>query len=235
MVVVPGICLCIMFYKYKTKVTQKRKAKQKHLLLQNSQNIEMEKSLYDNIDETDMLGLIEQIEIASDRIDVMIESNSTGSGENTSALDEGQNERKNDFVNQSVIKITPLVISEYLTQATVHCSLSESERNTVFEHGCILQHLNAQKNDTLRLPHEYDTSSINAKQTVPVMCFSNNPERVSRSCDNLNTAKLITCTGSYDQNTISAEENMLASYNISKTKSESDIFCNQIVTTKLFS
>lgn len=77
MVLVPGICLCFIFYKHKI-LPQKKKStiskSQRSKLPQNRQNIEIEENMYDNIDDTDLLEYGERIQISSDDINTINKS-----------------------------------------------------------------------------------------------------------------------------------------------------------------
>lgn len=182
MVVVPGLCLCMVFYKQKL-VTKKKKPAiihpKIHSISNNSQIIGMEESLYDNIDETHILGLIERIEIPPHNI-LIGGSNNTVNGEDTPCFNEGQYATKQDH---PVIKISPPTIKDYIAEAIVHridSGLSDNDGRTLRENG------NALVKDIICLSYPYDIPSVSVRSTVPKRCFSNETGRLSKSCDNLN-------------------------------------------------
>lgn len=77
-----GVWLCFRFYKYKTVTIRPKKTlvnSKPRSLRQSSQDIEMEGSLYDIINDTDMLDDQgnQQLDIASDFVDVAILSHTS--------------------------------------------------------------------------------------------------------------------------------------------------------------
>lgn len=216
MVVVPGICLSIFFY------THKIVAKKKKMfvippdlnIIQNGQGIQVDESLYDNIDDTYMLGCIEQTETSTDHLDVLGGSNNRGSFENVSFFGDSQNGRIQDPFNQPIIKISPT--NNNITQATVHNTESIVPENkkddSLHEHR--LQEIDEPKKDALCLQCEYDIASVDGVLVVPKRCFSNITERISQSYNNLNIANItLKSTG----------KNMPDFHNVRKAKSESKI------------
>lgn len=207
MVIVPGIWCCLMFYKYKM-APDKKKATFIHVpsssFSKASESIEKEESLYDNIDDADILGYIEPNAISPDSL-LSDASTGTDSFKHASPYNDMKNERKQDCINYPEIIISPLNIRDNTTQATVHMiesSVSDNKREAASESERVQKNHNPRK-DNKCLPFQYNISSINVKFTVPRKCISNIPERVSQSCANLNIANF---------------------YEISKAQSDSNIF-----------
>lgn len=223
-VVVTGIWLCFLFYKYKTKVTKKKKSKiiqaQKLLLPNISRTIEIEESPYDDINDTDMLGVIEQMDISSDNLDVIRRLNSTAIGEHFSSCDEGQNRSKQNYFKQPVMKMTTPKNEDYITHATVHRIESRVPDTRI-------QQPNTPRKDALRLPYEYEICLANINVEISVPQSSLLKVIKSKSCENLNieSFKSGTCYKIINP----TKERGLDFNNITKTKSESDICCYQFV------
>lgn len=226
MVVVPGICLCIIVYQYKTKVTKKKKSKiiqaQKLLLPIISQNIEIEESLYDDINDTDMPGFIEQMDISSDHLDVIRVLNSTAIGEHFSSCDEGQNNSKQNNFKQPVMNMATPKNEDYVTHATVHRIESRVPDTRI-------QQPYTPRKDAFRLPYEYEicSANVNLEISAPQSILLKVITHKSKSCENLNieSFKSGTCYKTINP----TNERGLDFNNITKTKSESDICCYQFV------
>lgn len=266
-----GVCLCFIFYKYKSATTRK---KTKILQLPDiplpkiNHAIEIEDRFYDIINEADMLDdqQLHQMKImSSDYLDVIsslnrIEKvrntkdvindiqcqicpsnksnnheskancNSLVSMDTTSSSSEDNQETTQDYLNpyQSVIKMSPTTKVEYLTLATVHrldrslpdfktFSISQSEFEPLKKHA------------KLQL-NEYENYSNNLECIDPKCCLSNVRKQVSMSCETLNDKRQTNINSKHStacKN--STEDDKLDYYNIFKTKSESDIFCNHVL------
>ncbi|VDI45555.1 Hypothetical predicted protein [Mytilus galloprovincialis] len=217
MIVVPGICLSLFFYTHKI-VPKKRKTTfvipPDLKILQNGQGFQVDESLYDNIDDTYMLGCIEQTETSTDHLDVLGGSNNRGSFENISFFGDSQNGRNQDPLNQPVIGISPTNIN--ITQATVHNteSIVPGNKKDNSEHEHRLQEIDESEKDPLCLQCEYDIASVDGRLAVPKRYLSNITERISLSYNNLNIAYItLNSTGN----------NMPDFHYMRKAKSESNI------------
>lgn len=187
MVVVPGIWFCLMFYKYKMAPIKKKAT---CIIVPNPSfrkanlSTEIEESLYDNIDDADILGYKEPNANSPNSL-ISDESTSTDRLKNATAFND---ERKQDCISQPLIIISSFNIRDNTTQATIHrieSSASDNKRDAVCESECVMKNYNVSRKDNKRLPFQYEMSSINVKFTVPQRCISNIPERVSQSCANL--------------------------------------------------
>lgn len=234
MVVVPGICLCFIFYKYKI-VPKKKKAKCVHIrnrsLPKRSTNIEIEENVYDNIEDADIKGFIHDIEplgIPPIHHVVLKSPKCTENSEIASYFDDTQYERK--ITNQSLplFKNLHQNIGNKTIQATVHrveSSLFDKARGAACESEYGLKHHNAPWKDTLPLTFTHDIFSVKNMFTVPQRCLSKIPKRVSQSCDNLNTEsvniRISSLTNGELRNSI--QGNGMILYDIFRSKSDSYI------------
>lgn len=234
MVVVPGICLCFIFYKYKI-VPKKKKAKcihiRNHSLPKRSTNIEIEENVYDNIEDADIQGFIHDIEplgIPPFHRVVLKSPNCTENSENASYFDDIQYERKKDNQSMPLFKNLHQNIGNTTIQATVHrieSSLFDKTRGAACESDNGLQHHNAPWKDILPLTLTNDISSVKDMFTVPQRCLSKIPKRASQSCDNLNTEsvkiRISSVTNGELRNSI--QGNRMILYDIFRSKSDSYI------------
>lgn len=147
-VIVFGVCLCFILYKYKLSQTKKKRTIIRSPippLPQNNQPIASEYRLYDIINEADLLDDhdLQQIRKSAVYLDVIStgsaessnivnleptalanrqENCSVSSGDNTSSSDENKQEVTEGYLNpyQPIIKTSPPTKKEYLTLATIH-------------------------------------------------------------------------------------------------------------------
>ncbi|VDI43319.1 Hypothetical predicted protein [Mytilus galloprovincialis] len=147
-VIVFGVCLCFILYKYKLSQKKKKRTIIRSPippLPQNDQPIASEYRLYDIINEADLLddNDLQQIRKSADYLDVIStgsddssnmvnhdpialtnkqENCSVSSGNHTSSSDENNQEVTEGYLNpyQPIIKMSPPTKKEYLTLATVH-------------------------------------------------------------------------------------------------------------------
>ncbi|CAC5403769.1 unnamed protein product [Mytilus coruscus] len=117
-------------------------------------------------------------------------------------------------------------------QATVHNKTDSSgvdNKSGVFSKDeNILQYAMDRDEIGLRRPYEYENSSISVECAVDRHCLSCIRGRDSKSCENLNhikRIKTVSHSANDGQHVLSDEDDSLDYYNISKTRSESDIFC----------
>lgn len=232
LVVVPGICLCSIFYKYKI-VPRKKKVTFMHIsnpsIIKRSHSIEIEGSLYYSIDDTDMAGFIDQQEISPDQLDMISGSTCTLGDANISSFDNGQYEKTQQWIHQPVNTISPPTISDYITQATVHSidsNMPDNDETIPCESKDSGQDRKAPQKDVVRLPYEHGISSIIDRYTATQRGLFKIPKRVSKSCDNLKTesVKFRIFSESNGEHINSFEVDRLNFYDISKTKSESYIY-----------
>lgn len=228
---VPGICLCSIFYKYK-KVPRKKKVAFMHIsnpsIIKRSHSIEIEESLYYSINDTDMVGFIEQQEISPDHLDLISESTCTLGGTNISSFENGQYEKTQQRIHQPVNTISPPTIRDNITQATVHSidsNISDNDETIPCESKYSGQDRKAPQKDVVRLPYEHGISSIIDRYTATHRGLLKIPKRVSQSCENLKTesVKFRILSESNDGHINSIEVDRLNVCDIFKTKSESYI------------
>lgn len=118
-VVVLGICVCLILYKYKIVGKMKKVPiihPQNPSLPQHRQQIETEERLYDIIGETHMLRYVQQMMKSTGSI--IGDSKSVGSHE--TSLDEGQKKTIEQFIDHPVVKLSPSQVRDYDTVAIVH-------------------------------------------------------------------------------------------------------------------
>ncbi|CAG2195670.1 unnamed protein product [Mytilus edulis] len=174
--------------------------------------------------------------LSTDQIKMLVNKvicSSLNNRESTSSSGEDRPETKQDYLNpyQSVIKTSPPNIREYLTLATVHNrtdnSVVENKSDVFSTDKKILKDPKDLQEIGLRRPYEYENSSISVEYAVPQHCLSRNRGRETKSCENLNNIRLKTKMSyrKVNENETSNKDDSLDYYNLTKTRSESDIFC----------
>ncbi|XP_071138314.1 uncharacterized protein [Mytilus edulis] len=175
--------------------------------------------------------------LSTDQIKMLVNKvicSSLNNRESTSSSGEEHQETKQEYLNpyQSVIKTSPTNIREYLTLATVHnrtdnCMV-DNKSDVLIKDENILQSPRDLEEIGLRRPYEYENSLIRVEYAVPQRCLSRIRGRETKSCENLNSnlLKIKTSLGKDDKN-VTSNVNSLEYYNLTRTRSESDIFCKQ--------